>query len=56
MGATHINNCVAWFSSRGITASTDGESVKILVEGHWVFVSNSEIEYRSELFIEENNY
>ena len=50
-----IYNCIAWFLNRGIKAHTDGESVKILVEDYWVFISNSEIEYRSELFIEETN-
>jgi len=54
METKQLFDCANWFNSRGIKAHTDGESVKILVEGHWVFVSSSEVEYRAELYSEEN--
>lgn len=43
---------VKYFESMGVPASTivDASSVKIQVNGMWVFISGSEIEFRAEMW------
>jgi len=49
-----INNAIKWFRNNDIESfQDDTSSVYVCVKGYYMQVSNAEIEYRSELCIEQ---
>jgi len=55
MELTQQQKAINWFQERGIEAQAHEDSVLIQCLEYYVLVSNSEIEYRAELYDEQYN-
>lgn len=51
---SNLEKAFSWFNSRGINAKFFDDSLLVEVQEYEVLIANEEIEYRAELWDEEN--